>query len=480
MNPTLLWFRLDLRLADHPALQAARERGGAVIPVFIWSPAEENPWKPGEASRWWLHHSLQALDSALHKAGSRLILRKGDSLSVLRALARETGADAVYWHRRYEPAAITRDTEIKSALLRSGIEGKSFNAALLHEPWEIKNQSGKPFQVFTAFWKHCLKKDEPAPPLPAPSTIPTPCTWPESTPLKAFGLEPKVDWAGGMRAAWTPGETGARLQLRHFLRQTFSGYADTRNLPGIEGTSRLSPHLHFGEIGPRQVWQALRTYAEKEGNKTWRQSPFAAEIGWREFAHHLLYHYPRTPEKPLRPAFATFPWKKNPTLLRAWQKGRTGYPIVDAGLRELWATGWMHNRVRMIAASFLVKDLLISWQDGSRWFWNTLVDADLAQNTLGWQWTAGCGADAAPYFRIFNPVSQGEKFDPEGLYVRRWVPEIAGLPNKWIHQPWETPQEILLKADVRLGKTYPKPIVAHGIARQIALQSFAKIRNSVQ
>ena len=281
-----------------------------------------------------------------------------------------------------------------------------------------------------------------------------------------------------MRSAWQPGEAGAAGHLRTFLALAFDGYSEQRNRPAVPGTSRLSPHLHFGEISPRQIWHGLKNSAAKRGlaKAAWRDSQFLAEVGWREFAHHLLVHFPHTPAKPLRPAFAKFPWRKNAAGLRAWQQGRTGYPIVDAGMRELWATGWMHNRVRMIVASFLVKDLLLSWTEGAAWFWDTLVDADLAQNTLGWQWTAGCGADAAPYFRVFNPVSQGEKFDPRGHYVRRWCPELAKLPDAWLHRPWEAPVEMLTRAGLQLGRDYARPIVNHAVARVEALQALASLK----
>ena len=478
MKPTsLLWFRLDLRLADNPALTAARARGGPIIPVFIHAPEEEGGWPPGGASRWWLHQSLLSLTNALEKTGSRLIIRRGPSTEALLALARDTGAEAVFWNRRYEPAVIQRDQQIQEALRGTALAAQSHNSALLFEPWTIANKSNRPFQVFTPFWRHCLTQEEPPAPEPAPRSLPAPTRWPESDALESLELEPRPDWARGMRSAWQPGEAGALASLRRFCERAFSDYSDQRNRPDLEGTSRLSPHLHFGEIGPRQVWHGLKTFTAKRGLETrdWRQSQFLAEIGWREFAHHLLYHFPHTPAAPLRPDFARFPWRKNPDWLRAWHRGRTGYPIVDAGMRELWTTGWMHNRVRMIAASFLVKDLLIDWREGARWFWDTLVDADLASNTLGWQWTAGCGADAAPYFRIFNPVSQGQKFDPNGVYVRRWIPELARLPAPWIHQPWAAPPAILQAAGIKSDHAYPAPVVSHAIAREVALEALARI-----
>jgi len=472
--PTIVWFRIDLRLADNAALAAALKSAAPIIPLFIWAPDEEGDWQPGGASRWWLHQSLRALDADLRDAGSRLILRHGPTEKTLRDLLKETGAQSVLWNRRYEPAMIARDTKLKESLKADGIEVQSFNAALLHEPWTIKNKAGNPFQVFTPFWKHCLTLTAPPEPLPEPKKISTPDRWPKSEALEEFELEPKIKWAEDMRTAWEPGSTGAHKQLQRFLTTALADYSGERNRPDHTGTSRLSPHLHFGEISPRQVWHALQKSAGK--STAWRESQYVSEIGWREFAHHLLYHFPHTPAQPLRAEFKKFPWRKNAAWLKAWQRGNTGVPLVDAGMRELWTTGWMHNRIRMVVASFLVKNLLITWQDGAAWFWDTLVDADLPNNTLGWQWTAGCGADAAPYFRIFNPVSQGEKFDPHGDYVRQWVPELAKLPAKWIHQPWAAPAGDLARANVTLGKDYPEPIVSLAISREVALEAYAKMR----
>ncbi|MEI6085179.1 MAG: deoxyribodipyrimidine photo-lyase [Verrucomicrobiota bacterium] len=394
---SIVWFRLDLRLADNPALAAAAKLG-QVVPVFIWAPEEEGAWPPGAASRWWLHHSLKALAKDL----GGLVIRRGPSLDALRQLVKETGATAVFWNRRYEPALIARDTRVKQALLADGLTVESFNSALLFEPWEIKTGAGGPYKVFTPFYRACLKKKVGGASMPRPYRVAALRPLPPSVELD---LLPKLDWAKGFN--WQPGEAGARKQLAAFSPK---GYLEKRDLPAITGTSRLSPHLHFGEISPRQAWEA--------GNEDYRR-----QLIWREFAHHLLYHFPATTDKPLKPQFEKFPWRKDAKGLRAWQRGETGFPIVDAGMKELWTTGWMHNRVRMVAASFLVKDLLIPWQEGARWFWDTLVDADLANNTLGWQWVAGCGADAAPFFRIFNPTAQAERFDPRGEYVRRWVPQ---------------------------------------------------------
>jgi deoxyribodipyrimidine photo-lyase len=474
---TLLWFRQDLRVADNPALQAAVRGGGAVVPLFIYAPEEEGQWAPGGASRWWLHGSLLALDRELAALGSRLILRRAvDTLEELKAVAAAAKATRVLWNRRYEPQVIARDRHIKTELQAAGLEVASYNSALLREPWEVANKSGRPFQVFTPYWRHCAALAEPAEPLPSPPSIPVPKRWPASRRIEELALLPHIDWAAGIRAAWHPGSAAALASLDHFLQQGFDAYADARDLPGTAGTSRLSPYLHFGEIGPRQIWHGVRRFAQDRGHHTWRQSQFLTEVGWREFAHHLLYHYPHTPEQPLRADFAHFPWKSARQDLRAWQRGKTGFPIVDAGMRQLWHTGWMHNRVRMIAGSFLVKDLLLSWNEGAAWFWDTLVDADLASNTLGWQWVSGCGADAAPYFRIFNPVTQATRFDPRGSYIREWLPELARLPDEWIHQPWNAPAEALHAAGVRLGIDYPLPLIDHGVARERALEALATIR----
>ncbi len=476
--PAILWLRHDLRVADNPALHAACRRGGPVVPVFIWAPEEEEAWPPGGASRWWLHQSLARLAGEFQSAGTELVIRRGASAAELMRVAKATGARAVCWNRRYEPAISARDKQVEEALRAAGLEIESCDGALLHEPGAIRNRAGRPFQVFTPFWKTCLTAGEPSQPLPAPRRLSAPSRQPVSLSLAALNLEPKIAWTEGLRAAWEPGSAGAQAELRRFLRGGLLAYTEGRNRPDLLGTSRLSPHLHFGEISPRQVWHAAKRLAESQSIPAvvWRHWQFLTELGWREFAHHLLCHFPFTPEQPLRAEFAKFPWRTNPAWLRAWQHGQTGYPLVDAGMRELWKTGWMHNRVRMVAASFLVKNLLLPWQEGARWFWDTLVDADLANNTLGWQWTAGCGADAAPFFRIFNPVSQGDKFDPEGIYVRRWVPELAQLPAAWIHRPWEAPLAELATAGVELGRTYPRPIVSLGISREVALEAYQRIR----
>ncbi len=481
-SSTLLWFRQDLRLQDNGALAAAAARGLPVVPIYILDDDAEGRWKAGGASRWWLHHSLAALDASLRERGSRLILLRGEARRLIPQLVAKTGAGAVYWNRRYEPASIARDAVLKASLVSAGIEGKSFNSALLFEPHTIANKQGKPFQVFTPYWRHCLTLPVAPPVASGGSVLASPERWPASLTLADLDLLPSLPWAAGFSREWTPGEAGARRQLAAFVTEAVHAYDDERNRPDRRGTSRVSPHLHFGEVGPRQVWAAVKDLGRERGTFPASNGArvFLSEIGWREFAHHLLFHFPDTPERPLRREFEQFAWAEDPdgAQLRAWQRGQTGYPIIDAGMRELWATGWMHNRVRMIVASFLVKHLRLPWNEGAAWFWDTLVDADLAANTLGWQWSAGCGADAAPYFRIFAPVLQGQKFDPDGAYVRRWVPELAKVPDKFLHAPWTAPAEVLARAGVELGATYPPPIVDHAEARAGALAAFKQLRGA--
>ncbi len=479
-NPVIFWFRQDLRLTDNPGLAAAIRHGAPVIPVYILDDEGEGDWPLGGASRWWLHHSLESLGQSIKKKGGGLVLRHGPSLDILRGIIHQSRATGVFWNRRYEPDIIKRDTRIKSQLQSDGLEVHSFNGALLFEPWEIENKSGSPFKVFTPFWRHCssLTPDRyelhPAPPTDgdhwAPASL---LSQLKGQSLQSLELLPDIRWDSGFPERWTPGESGAMDNLKQFVDGAFENYGAGRDFPAQRGTSRLSPHLHFGEISPRQIWNFL---ASRSPDSRWRQSQYVSEIGWREFANHLLYHFPTTPRKPLREEFEAFPWQDDEDQYKAWCGGRTGYPIVDAGMRELWTTGWMHNRVRMIVASFLVKHLLTSWNRGAAWFWDTLVDADLASNTLGWQWAAGCGADAAPYFRIFNPILQGEKFDPDGTYVRHWVPEIRPIPTKYIHKPWETPDSIQKHHGVIIGGDYPAPIVDHREGRQAALEAFETIK----
>jgi deoxyribodipyrimidine photo-lyase len=471
-KPIIVWFRQDLRVADNPALSAAVNTGQPVIPVYILDDETPGDWKPGGAARWWLHHSVKVLAESLDDLGGTLILRAGNAKSVIADLFQECDAAGVYWNRCYEPFAIARDKEIKASLQDAGLEVKSFNGSLLHEPWTIKTKAGGFYKVYTRYWHACRDKGTPEYPIDAPKKIISPDGLPRSDELDDWSLLPtKPDWAQGFRDRWTPGELGAQQRLDAFLDEAADQYIEQRNLPAVLGTSNMSPYLHIGDISPRQIW--FQTV--KKMNWTNETEAFLKEIVWREFAYHVFYYLPDLPEKPMNQKFAEFPWVDDPDALKAWQNGMTGYPMVDAGMRELWQTGHMHNRVRMIVGSFLVKHLLLPWQDGEAWFWDTLVDADLAVNAFSWQWIGGCGADAAPYFRIFNPITQGEKFDGEGEYVRKFIPEIADLPNKYLFSPWEAPSDVLEDAKVELGKTYPKPIVAHKAARERALDAFKSL-----
>jgi len=462
---SIVWLREDLRLFDNPALHYAASQG-EVTPVYIF------PEGLGGASYWWLHHSLTSLQARLAEQGVRLILRTGDPVAVLAKLCQETQAESVVWNRVYSPEGITTGTELKESLTSAGIASKSFNAQLLIEPTQVLNKQGNPFKVFTPFWRHCLSQLEPTPLLDNPRLVKTSHST-ESEPLSSWGLLPSSpDWSTGFDARWKPGEAGAQDKWQKFIENTISRYKDGRDIPIEENTSMLSPHLAFGEIGPKQLWfethQAIasREIDSENGNK------FLAEIGWREYSRYLLVHFPHITNQPFNSKFENFPWQENPELLTAWQRGQTGYPIVDAGMRELWATGYMHNRVRMIAASFLTKHCLIHWSVGMAWFWDTLVDADIANNTASWQWVAGSGADASPYFRIFNPILQGDKFDKEGAYIRKWVPELAKLDNKFINKPWEADSKSLQLAGITLGQDYPMPIVDHKQAREEALEAY--------
>jgi deoxyribodipyrimidine photo-lyase len=478
VKPIIVWFRNDLRLADNSALCAAAAGAGPIVPVYIHDPEAAGRWAPGSASRWWLHHSLSALSGALGDMGASLVLRRGPAEKVLATLTAEVDARAIYFSRGYEPWARAQEDRVKAGLSGGEVEIKRFAGALLREPEEVRTKAGDPFKVYTPFWRALTALGPPSAPLAAPKSLSTMRRKVASDPLEDWQLLPtKPDWAGGLGEAWRPGETGGRTRLESFLDQALAGYAATRNLPSVDGTSRLSPHLHFGEVSPRLCWH--RAIAVRESGRAGDAAveTFLKELVWREFSYHLLMHWPDIPDKPFKPEFGAFPWKKSAVHLKAWQRGLTGYPIVDAGMRQLWHTGWMHNRVRMIVASFLVKHLLIPWQSGEEWFWDTLVDADLASNAASWQWVAGSGADAAPYFRIFNPITQGEKFDADAAYVRRWVPEIAGLPDEFIHAPWTAPAVTLGRAGVTLGKTYPLPLVEHAQARQRALDGYAAMRS---
>ncbi len=460
----IIWFRKDLRLADNPALvQAAKS--GLVVPVFILEDEEAGPWKRGAASRVWLHHSLKVLNETLD---GRLTVYKGKADHILPSLVRKFDAEAVYWNRCYEPWRRERDVALKADLKSMGIQAESFKASLPWEPWEVLKADGTPYQVFTPFYrKGCLKAPAPRKPLQKPDFDLTERDS-GSIAIEDLGLIPEgYSWPNRIMAHWEIGESGALKQLDHFLMSSGSGYKRGRDYPAKDDVSRLSPYLANGEISPNTVW--YRAHMVMEGDDL---DTFCSELGWREFAHSLLYHFPDLPEKNFQPRFDPYPWQKDEKMLAAWKKGRTGIPIIDAGMRELWQTGYMHNRVRMIVASFLIKNMMTDWRDGQNWFWETLGDADLANNSAGWQWVAGSGADAAPYFRIFNPVLQSEKFDKEGDYIKRYVPELVMLPTTHIHAPWKAPEDVLEGAGVDLGKTYPLPVLDLKETRNKALAAF--------
>lgn len=477
----LFWFRKDLRISDNPALNAALSQGMPTLLVFILDETTEGALPVGGAAAWWLHHSLEKLSDSIQEKGGKLILRRGDPNSILKDIAATVSLSFVSWNRCYEPEAKARDTALKTFFKDQKIAVESHNGSLLHEPWTVQKKTGGPYGVFTPFWKAELALGDPGSALPAPKDLSFADADLRSDSLESWNLLPKQpNWAAEFPNYWNPGERGARQRLSDFLDQAVSAYDETRNRPDIEGTSRLSPHLAFGEISPREIWHiALDRLRQPDGARLetgiWS---FLREIGWRDFNHNLLFHNPTLPRENHDKRFNAFPWSDADERLTAWQTGCTGYPIVDAGMRELYATGFMHNRVRMIVASFLIKHLLLDWRYGEAWFRDTLLDADLANNTTNWQWTAGCGADAAPYFRIFNPITQGEKFDPEGNYVRKWVPELSKLPKKFLNKPWEAPTAVLEAAGVILGQTYPKPMVDHVSARARALDAFAEIKGT--
>lgn len=471
-RPVILWFRRDLRLAENPALTAAIATGRQVLPVYILDDDGDGR-AHGAASLWWLDKSLRSLDVELRQRGGRLILRRGNSEAELLRLIEQTGADHVFMNRRFEPEAFVHDADIAHALKAEGVECQGFNGSLLARPGTISSGAGKPYRVFTPFMKALLQTLPERAETFAPETLTVPKE-PSSEDIDSWALHPsRPDWSQGFD--WTPGEAGAIEALTAFIETALGDYAVGRDIPDRRGTSRLSPYLHFGEISPRSVVRTVRAAAAKGQVAPAQADKFITEIAWREFSAHLLHQFPFMSERAFRPEYDNMLWRSDPEGLEAWKTGTTGYPLVDAGMRQLWATGWMHNRVRMVVASFLIKHLLIDWREGEAWFWDTLVDADLASNVQNWQWVAGSGADAAPYFRIFNPVTQGEKFDPAGRYVRRWVPELRSMPDRWLHAPWSSPSAVLAEAGVRLGHTYPRPIVDHGEARARALEALKAI-----
>ncbi|MBX9457339.1 MAG: DNA photolyase family protein [Rhizobium sp.] len=476
--PSILWFRRDLRLADNVALDRAVKAGGPIICLYVREPGDPLAGANGAAQAWWLHHSLAALDTALRARGNRLVTMTGDPRHLLPWIVEQTAAGAVFWNRRYDGPGRETDTEIKATLKEKGVRAESASGFLLHDPMALKTQQGRHYSVYTPFWKAFEATYQPPAALPPPDAIPSGTFDLDGEALDAWGLLPtKPNWAAGFESLWQPGEDGARTSLGAFLRGALGGYAERRDFPGETHTSRLSPHLAFGEISPHAIWRSVSSLKDKMDQDD--PTRFAKEIVWRDFAWHTLFHNPRLDSVNLDRRFDRFEWRPSEKDLLAWQRGETGYPVVDAGMRELWHTGTMHNRVRMIVASFLIKDLLIDWRAGERWFRDTLLDADAASNPFNWQWVAGCGADAAPFFRIFNPTLQGEKFDAKGDYVRRWCPELARLPNELIHRPFDAKPGVLERAGVRLADTYPRPIVDHAKARDAALAALKTTRQDV-
>ena len=477
-RPAIVWYRDDLRLSDHAALHAAATSHAPVVCVYVLDDDAPGLRRLGGAARWWLAQSLGALQASLHQRGASLVLRKGSAPKVISALAREADAGAVYWNEIAQAPHRAIEDQVAAAVDEIGVVTHRFPGDLLATPNQIRNKENRGLRVFTPFWRRVQALGTPPKPLPAPKHLNGAPNL-ASDPLESWKLEPTgPDWAGGLRDNWRPGEASAQARLKAFLADNIAGYASDRDRPDRDGASRLSPHLRFGEISPRQVWHAAHFAAAEHPRLSINIDKFLSELGWREFCRHLLFDVPDLATRNLQPSFDAFPWKRDAKALHAWQRGLTGYPIVDAGMRELWQTGVMHNRVRMVVASFLVKHLLIDWREGEQWFWDTLVDADPGSNPGNWQWVAGCGADAAPYFRIFNPILQGEKFDPDGVYIRRWVPELAQLPDNLIHKPWTATPLELAGAGVRLGKTYPQPIVDHKVGRERALAAYATIRGN--
>lgn len=477
-NPIVVWLRSDLRLADNPAITHAVQSGRPLVVLYNLDDGSSGLRSLGSASRWWLENSLRGLDQDLKTIGGSLVLRRGPSARVLDEVVTATSAGAVCWNRRYDAAGIAIDAALKQSLRARGLSVSSFQANLLFEPWTVRSRAGEPFRVYSPFWRAAIATGAPRAPLAAPTRLTAPAVPVASDKLEDWSLSPtSPNWAAAFFQSWTPGEAGGRAKIETFLADGIGHYAEHRDRPGHQSTSRLSPHLAFGEISPFQIWHATRMVADQEPNHHRHAEKFLSEIGWREFSYHLLHHWPDLATNNFQSRFDSFPWSEDDAAVAAWRRGKTGIPLVDAGMRELWSTGWMHNRVRMIVGSFLVKHLLQDWRIGERWFWDTLLDADPANNAASWQWVAGSGADAAPYFRVFNPVLQGEKFDTDGGYVRRFVPELARLPAAYIHRPWEAPSNILVAAGVTLGQDYPYPIVdlAHG--RDRALAAFESLKS---
>jgi deoxyribodipyrimidine photo-lyase len=470
MSPSIhvMWFDQDLRLSDNPALSAALHLKH-ILPIFILDEQQPHAHALGSASKWWLHHSLVQLNNQLH---GQLNFYRGDAHTVITQLTQRFNISSISWNRRYEPWRITRDAKIKHALTEQNITVTSFNGSLINEPWHVLKKDRTPYKIFTPYYQQC-KKINPTPHIsPSPVLANTMHCDELASSLKDLSLLPVHSWGEKLDNLWQPGETGAHAALHHFLERGLPHYKKGRDFPARSSTSILSPHLHFGEISPRQIIHLLASMSDDHNTEH-----FIRELYWREFSYYLLFHWPDIPHNNLKTSFDLFPWRYDPTSLALWQQGLTGYPLVDAGMRELLQTGFMHNRVRMITASFLIKNLLIDWRLGAQWFWECLVDADLASNSASWQWVAGCGTDASPYFRIFNPITQGEKFDPQGTYTKRYVPELKALPDNYLYRPWDAPPDILNNANIILGTTYPRPIVDIKTSRDRALNAYQQTKS---
>lgn len=471
MKRTIVWFRKDLRLHDNPALwEAANE--GIVIPVFIWSEEDRRAYAASEASAWWLYHSLKQLETDLLQHGVQLVIKQGPDFDAIVDVMEQVGAESIYFNERYEPTERDRQMRIVGQLSSIGMDVRTFHGNLLFSP-ELLNKQGEPYKVFTSFWKRGLQEvvDRPLP-VPELQGVENDIS---SLAINALGLPTDL---GTLQKYWQPGERAGTEQWAFFADDGMLHYKKERDLIAKGTSSRLSPYLAAGNSSARAIWHAAKRINEETKDVTAHQSieAFLKQLMWREFAYHQLIHFPTMTDQPLRKQFNDFPWVGTPEQYNLWKEGKTGYPLVDAGMRELRETGMMHNRVRMVAASFLVKHLLIPWQEGYAWFQHALVDFDTANNATGWQWVTGCGIDAAPYFRIFNPYLQSEKFDPNGAYIKQWIPELANLPAKYIHKPFEAPEDILQEAGIQLGVTYPYPIVDHATARKRALHAYDTIK----
>ncbi len=474
-NINVMWFRQDLRLADNPALTNALE-DGKTLPIFILDNVNSKEHVNGAASKWWLHHSLIKLNKSLK---NKLCFFVGNPIDILDKINKQFEISNIFWSRCYEPWRIKRDKKIKKYFSDQNVNVNTFNGSLLWEPWNIAKKDGTPYKVFTPYYrKGCLNSDKPRMPLPAPNLSNLISIDNHDLKIEDLELMPNHNWYSKMISLWSPGEEGAHSKIEEFISNGLNNYKEGRNFPSNQNVSQLSPHLHFGEVSPNQVWYRAKTKEGKLGIKK-DLDHFLSELGWREFSFNLLYHFPFLPKENLQKKFDNFPWDNDKDKLKKWQKGLTGYPIVDAGMQELWQTGYMHNRLRMVVGSFLVKNLLLHWHHGERWFWDCLIDADLASNSAGWQWIAGSGADAAPYFRIFNPITQGQKFDPDGKYTRKYLPVLNDMPDKFLFNPWEAPEDVLRSAGVKLGENYPLPIVEIGSSRQKALEAFATTKTLI-